>query len=118
MRTRCLRVFQRKLFLSMALSLLGMWQDSNVNNRIGQDNILRNVNAIFMIQNFRPICSRVPVGNNVKKMTPETHLVLDVIGNVRVVGGGREALRNAKDIEENADIMEWTCGLREDGDGG
>jgi hypothetical protein len=94
------------------------WLDSNPNNRIGQDNILRNVNAIFTIQSFRPICSRVPVGNNVKKMTEETHLALDVVGKVKVVGGGRETLRCVKDIEENAEIMDWTCGLREDGDGG
>lgn len=61
--------------------------------------------------------SRVPLGNNVKKLSPQPRLALD-IGNVRVVGSAGEDVPSAQDVEEDAKVEMWTCGLREDGDGG
>ncbi|KIM83236.1 hypothetical protein PILCRDRAFT_819474 [Piloderma croceum F 1598] len=80
--------------------------------------LTENRNALVQIKNFRPTFCRVPIGNNVRKQSPESYLVLEV-GSVEVLGSeGEGEFGNPKDIEENEKVMAWTKGLREHGGGG
>ena len=58
------------------------------------------------------------MGNNVKKMSPDSHLVFEV-GFVDILGSdGEGQFGNPKNIEENEKVMAWTQGMREHGGGG
>jgi len=75
-------------------------------------------NAIVQIKNFHPKFSRVPIGNNVRTLSPDSHLVFEV-GSIEILGSENEGeFGNPKDVEENAKVMAWTEGLREHGGGG
>ena len=50
-------------------------------------------------------------------MSPEFRLGLE-IGSVQVVGCINEVPPSAQDIETSSKVLQWTRGLREDGDGG
>jgi hypothetical protein len=73
--------------------------------------------SLVCIKNYRPIFTRVPVGNNIRKMTPEQHLALEV-GFIEVVGGEGEKGKPCKDAETDEKLKLWTQGMREDGGGG
>jgi hypothetical protein len=74
--------------------------------------------AIVQIKNFRPTFCRVPLGNNVRQQSPDSHLALE-IGSVEFLGSENEGqFGNPKDIEEDQKVMAWTKGLREHGGGG
>ena len=75
-------------------------------------------NAIVQIKNFQPVFCRVPVGNNVRKLTIDYHLILEV-GSIDVLGSeGEGEFGNPIDIDDNEKVMAWTKGLREHGGGG
>lgn len=62
--------------------------------------------------------SRVPPGNNVRKLTSDSHLLLEV-GHVDILGSDDESqFGDPRDVEENEKVMMWTKGLREHGGGG
>jgi hypothetical protein len=62
--------------------------------------------------------ARIPVGNNVRKQSPDSHLLFEV-GSVDILGSdGEGEFGNPKDVEENEKVMAWTEGLREHGGGG
>jgi hypothetical protein len=61
--------------------------------------------------------SRVPVGKGVSKMSQESRLALE-IGFVKILGSVGEVPPSSSDVESNSKLMQWTLGLREDGDGG
>jgi hypothetical protein len=74
----------------------------------------QSVGALLKIKEFRPIFTRVPVGQMVKQMSQEFRLALE-IGFIEVLGSAGEDFPNAKDIETDPKLQEWTCGLRGDG---
>jgi hypothetical protein len=75
-------------------------------------------NAIVQIKNFRPTFSRVPIGNNVRQQSADSHLLFEV-GSVDILGSeGEGQFGNPTDVEENEKVMAWTGGLREHGGGG
>ena len=61
--------------------------------------------------------SRIPVGNGINEMSPDSHLALE-IGEVQIIGSIGDMPPKAMDIEENDKLKQWTLGLREHGDGG
>lgn len=73
---------------------------------------------MIQIKDFRPKFTRVPPGNNVRTLSAQSYLALEV-GYVDVLGSDGEGLfGNPKDIEENDKLKLWSDGLREDGGGG
>lgn len=71
-----------------------------------------------VIKDFRLSFSRVPPGNNVREMSPESHLILEV-GFVDILGSeGEEQFGNPKDVEEEAKVKLWVEGLRMPGGNG
>jgi hypothetical protein len=73
--------------------------------------------SLVCIKDFRPIFTRVPIGNNVRKMTPESHLVLEV-GYIEVIGSEGEPGKVVQEVGMNEALKLWTEGMREDGGGG
>lgn len=75
-------------------------------------------NAIAVIKDFRPAFCRVPLGNNVRKLSVESYLTFEV-GFVGILGAeGEGRFGNPKNVEENEKVKLWAEGLREDGGGG
>jgi hypothetical protein len=73
--------------------------------------------ALVCIKDFRPILTRVPVGNGVRKNSSQSRLAL-AVEFIDIVGGAGEQIRAVQDVETNDKVRRWTEGLREDGGGG
>jgi hypothetical protein len=73
--------------------------------------------ALVCIKDFRPIFTRVPVGNGVRKNSSQSRLAL-AVGFIEVIGGEGERIKAVQDVETNDKVRRWTEGLREDGGGG
>ncbi|ETW80444.1 hypothetical protein HETIRDRAFT_320137 [Heterobasidion irregulare TC 32-1] len=74
--------------------------------------------AIVLIKNFRPLFTRRPVGNGVKKMTKESTLALDV-DYVEIIGSAQEPMFGSPQELKNSRLLEeWMDGLRKGGGDG
>lgn len=76
------------------------------------------LNGILVIKTFRPTLTKVPLPNNVRKMTTQSFITL-VVENVDVLGSQGEAqFGKPRDVEEEENVKAWVEGLRVPGGAG
>ncbi|TFY80981.1 hypothetical protein EWM64_g3035 [Hericium alpestre] len=74
--------------------------------------------AVVSIKQFQPVFRRIPVGENIQKMTKLETLALDV-GSVSIIGSAHEPMFGSpQDLQCNESLQTWMEGLREPGGGG
>ena len=75
-------------------------------------------NAIVTINQFRPVFTRVVPGNNVRKLSSESFLALEV-GSIAVLGSeGENIFGSPRSVEENDKVKLWVTDMRKPGSNG
>ncbi|KAH7921399.1 hypothetical protein BV22DRAFT_1198227 [Leucogyrophana mollusca] len=80
--------------------------------------LTENRNAVIFIRDFRPTFTRIPVGNNVPRLTANAHLALEV-GYIAVLAPDCGYMfGNPQALDTNNKLKLWAEGLRQHGGGG
>lgn len=75
-------------------------------------------NAIVTINKFRPVFTRVVLGNNIRKLSSESYLALEV-GSIVVLGSeGENVFGSPRSVEENDKVKLWVTDMRKPGGNG
>ncbi|KAF7972870.1 hypothetical protein HWV62_16648 [Athelia sp. TMB] len=75
-------------------------------------------NTIVTINKFRPVFTRVVLGNNIRKLSSESYLALEV-GSIVVLGSeGENVFGSPRSVEENDKVKLWVTDMRKPGGNG